>query len=86
MPEWNGEQKDNDGAAFEVEKTKKEDWHDDWSGRIQVDGSMYWIGIRDMVSAAGKPYRKVRFNPITENYTARAREGEVAASKDDIPF
>ena len=86
MPEWNGEQKDNDGAAFEVEKPKKEDWHDDWSGRAMVDGTMYWVGIRDMVSAAGKDYKKVRFNPITENYTARAREGEVAASKDDIPF
>ena len=51
-----------------------------------VDGTMYWVGIRDMVSAAGKDYKKVRFNPITENYTARAREGEVAASRDDIPF
>ena len=39
MPEkWNGEQKDNDGAAFEVDQPKKEDWHDDWSGRAMVDG------------------------------------------------
>ena len=94
MPEWNGEQKDNDGAAFEVEKPKKEDWHDDWSGRIQVNGSMYWLGIRDMVSAAGKPYRKVRVNPITEDYTARARSTTVqnfsraveGDKVDDIPF
>jgi len=47
---------------------------------------MYWLGIRDMISAAGKPYRKVRVNPITENYTARAREGEVAEAGSDIPF
>ena len=88
---WDGEQKDNDGAAFAVDQPKKEDWHDDWSGRVMVDGSMYWIGIRDMVSAAGKDYKKVRFNPITENYTAKARNavpwvGDVAESKDDIPF
>ena len=55
------EQKDNDGACFEA-KEKKEDWHDDWSGKGMVDGSMYWIGIRDMVSASGKPYKKIRFN------------------------
>ena len=92
---WDGEQKDNDGAAFEVEKPKKEDWHDDWSGKAMVDGSMYWVGIRDMVSAAGKDYKKVRFNPITEDYTAKARSagtwtgsggGRVEESKDDIPF
>jgi len=84
MPEY--EQKDNDGAAFAVDQPKKEDWHDDWSGRIMVDGSMYWLGIRDMVSAAGKDYKKVRVNPITENYTARARESEVSGARDDIPF
>ena len=88
---WDGEQKDNDGAAFAVDQPKKEDWHDDWSGRVMVDGSMYWIGIRDMISAAGKDYKKVRFNAVTENYTAKARNpvpwvGDVAESKDDIPF
>ena len=31
------EQKDNDGAAFPVE-SKTEDWHDDYSGKIMVEG------------------------------------------------
>ena len=59
--------------------------YDDAKHTYMVDGSMYWLGIRDMVSKAGKEYKKVRVNPITENYTARAREGE-QASADDIPF
>ena len=92
---WDGKQKDNDGAAFAVDQPKKEDWHDDWSGQCMVDGSEYWVGIRDMVSAAGKDYKKVRFNPVTENYTAKAKNaapwigtgvGEAEESKDDIPF
>jgi len=48
------EQKDNDGAAFPVD-SKTEDWHDDYSGKIMVDGSMYWLGVRDMKSKAGNP-------------------------------
>ena len=48
------EQKDNDGAAFPVE-SKTEDWHDDYSGKIMVEGSMYWLGVRNMESKAGKP-------------------------------
>ena len=58
------EQKDNDGAAFEVEKPKKEDWHDDWSGKIMVEGSMYWLGMREMQSKAGKPYFKLTVRPV----------------------
>ena len=83
------EQKDNDGACFEA-KEKKEDWHDDWSGKGMDDGSMYWIGIRDMVSASGKPYKKIRFNPMDQSYTPKVPSDNGATPKstegDNIPF
>jgi len=60
------EQKDNDGAAFPVE-SKTEDWHDDYSGKIMVEGSMYWLGVRDMKSKAGKPYLKLKVRPVNSS-------------------
>ena len=60
------EQKDNDGAAFPVE-SKTEDWHAEYSGKIMVEGHMYWLGVRDMKSKAGKPYLKLKVRPVTGN-------------------
>ena len=72
------EQKDNDGAAFEAEKPKKEDWHDDWSGKIMVDGNMYWLGVRNMESKAGKPYLKLKVRPVNSS-SSQSQGG-------DLPF
>lgn len=55
------EQQDNDGAAWENTK-KVEDWHADWTGKGMVGGEMYWIAVTDKISAAGKPYKKLKFN------------------------
>ena len=71
------EQKDNDGAAFPVD-SKTEDWHDDFSGKIMVDGSMYWLGVRNMESKAGKPYLKLKVRPM--------QEGSPQSGGGDIPF
>jgi len=71
------EQKDNDGAAFPVD-SKTEDWHDDYSGKIMVDGSMYWLGVRDMKSKAGKPYLKLKVRPVNSSSTH--------SSGGDLPF
>ena len=71
------EQKDNDGAAFLVD-SKTEDWHDDYSGKIMVDGSMYWLGVRDMKSKAGKPYLKLMVRPVNS--------GASQSQGGDLPF
>ena len=77
MAQQTYEQKDNDGVAFPVD-SKKEDRHDDFSGKIMVDGSMYWLGVRDMKSKAGKPYLKMKVRPM--------QEGSSNSSGGDIPF
>ena len=71
------EQKDNDGAAFPVE-SKTEDWHDDYSCKIMVEGSMYWLGVRNMESKAGKPYLKLKVRPVN-NGSSQSQGG-------DLPF
>ena len=71
------EQQDNDGAAFPVE-SKTEDWHDDYSGKIMVEGSMYWLGVRDMKSKAGKPYLKLKVRPVNS--------GASQSQGGDLPF
>ena len=83
------EQKDNEGSAFRA-KEKKEDWHDDWSGKIMVDGSMYWIGWTDRVSASGTEWKKIKVRPMDENYTPKAPSDNGATPRategTDIPF
>ena len=71
------EQKDNDGAAFPVE-SKTEDWHDDYSGKIMVEGSMYWLGVRNMESKAGTPYLKLKVRPVNS--------GSSQSQGGDLPF
>ena len=71
------EQKDNDGAAFPVE-SKTEDWHDDYSGKIMDEGSMNWLGVRDMKSKAGKHYLKLKVRPVNN--------GSTQSQGGDLPF
>jgi|TARA_R110000765_G_scaffold25398_2_gene62778 hypothetical protein len=83
------EQKDNEGAAFAA-KEKKEDWHDDWSGKIMVAGSMYWIGWNDRVSASGKDWKRIKVRPMDETFAPQAPSNNstapIATKGNDIPF
>ena len=83
------EQKDNEGSAFKA-KDKKEDWHDDWSGKIMVDGSMYWIGWNDRVSDSGTEWKKIKVRPMEENYIPKIPSDNGATTKategDNIQF
>ena len=83
------EQKDNEGSAFKA-KDKKEDWHDDWSGKIKVEGSQYWIGGNDRVSASGTEWKKIKVRPMEENYIPKIPSDNGATPKstegDNIPF
>jgi len=80
------EQQDNDGAAWENTK-KVEDWHADWTGKGMIGGEMYWIAVSDKVSAAGKPYKKLKFNRME----ARPEAAPISSytpqkGKDDVPW
>jgi len=83
------EQKDNEGSAFAA-KEKKEDWHDDWSGKIMVDGSMYWIGWTDRVAASGKEWKKIKVRPMEDAFAPKAPSDNGATPRvtegTDIPF
>ena len=82
------EQQDNDGAAWENTK-KVEDCHADWTGKGMIGGDMYWIAVTDKVSAAGKPYKKLKFNRMearSEVPAAAAFRGAPEKAKDDVPW
>jgi len=83
------EQKRNEGKAFQ-EKEKKEDWHDDWKGDVDVDGTMYWIGWTDRVAASGTEWKKIKVRPKDTGYVPRDKpsykDDGPKAEGSDIPF
>ena len=80
----------NKGALFKKDGVKAEDWHDDYSGSINVDGSEYWIGAAIRESKNGQKYMKLNVRP-KESKAPQIREqlAKPAPSDDfddSIPF
>ena len=87
------EQYDNTikGVLFKEQGEKKEEWHDDYKGTIDVEGVEYWIGAAVRKSKAGVPYMKLN----VRKKESKAKEIKESLNKpavaddhpeDDIPF
>ena len=80
--------KTNQGASFK-NKRKTEDWHDDLTGSINVDGVDYWIDNKWYPPKEGKQgfmKHKLRLKePKQEQYNAPAPSQD-ETFEDDIPW
>lgn len=64
---------------------KQEDWHNDWSGKLVVDGKTYYVDLRDK-SATWKA-GKLKLAPPKPDAPAQAAAPAAAAPlADEIPF
>ena len=81
----------NKGVLFKEKGQKKEDWHDDYKGTINVEGVEYWIGASVRKSQDNVPYMKlnVRKKEIKAKDTKpsyKKPEPDTSFEDDDLPF
>lgn len=93
--------KPGQGRAFPV-REKKEDWHEDWTGRVVLpDGTEHYFSVYDRVGqTSGNPYKEIRIGRAVQNgYTQSSastqnHKSQSAATpaetlmdlNDDMPF
>jgi hypothetical protein len=85
--------KENSGSAFENDRKRPGMKDADWTGKINVDGRIYWLNIWNNTAKSGSPYLGVKVSPHTAR--ERSEPTRVVATKpepatedfnDDIPF
>ena len=81
----------NKGVLFKEKGPKKEDWHDDYSGTINVEGVEYFIGASVRKSKENVPYMKlsVRKKEIKAKDTKpsyKKPEPDTSFEDEDLPF
>ena len=93
--------KDNSGSAFENENRREGMQDSDFSGKVKVDGKLYWVNIwkNETRSEPKRPYFGLRFSEVKPKSGGGAVGSEKKASapspapapeqddfNDDIPF
>lgn len=84
------DQKPNTGALF-VNDRKSKDAHPDRSGKINVEGKLYYLDGWLKQDKNGKPWLSLSVKPIeprTETAPVQQRPvtGTIADMQDDVPF
>jgi uncharacterized protein (DUF736 family) len=75
----------NRGALFKA-KNKPSDNHPDYSGKINVDGTEFWLSAWIKESKEGEKYMSLSVQPKTDK-GGRAKPGKPDSNMDaDIPF
>tara|TARA_Y100000361_G_scaffold23467_2_gene18611 strand:+ start:690 stop:956 length:267 start_codon:yes stop_codon:yes gene_type:complete len=81
----------NKGVLFKEQGEKKEEWHDDYKGTIDVEGVEYWIGAALRKSKSGVPYMKLNVRKKDSKGkdtkpSYKKPEPDTSFPDDDIPF
>lgn len=91
------EDKPGEGYAHPA-KNKTQEWHDDFSGQIiippdAIPGKKYWFSVKDAISQAGNPYRRVKINDLAREQPNQApapapapAAKDISELEDDLPF
>lgn len=81
------QQRDNSGSLFKNSR-KEKDTHPDYTGKVMVDGSEYWISAWLKTSErTGTRFMSLAFRPMDQAapVTARDEEPRKAKAKDKAP-
>ena len=75
----------NSGSLFK-NKTKNHDRSPDYTGQINVDGTLYWISGWIKKSANGNSFMSLATNVVDETAKAASNATPNDFSDDDVPF
>lgn len=73
----------NRGALFVNDKKESEN-HPDWNGKIDVEGTEYWVSAWKKKSKSGDPYMSLSIKPKEQRQARRPAPTRQAPPADDF--
>lgn len=68
------------GKLNDKASEKTEDWHDDWKGKVMVDGVQYYLNAKDRDNGNGK-WMSIKLVKVPDEKQPKKQDAQ-----EDVPF